>query len=105
MHNYNLLATELLAQDRMKDALRKAEQAQLIRILTGPRKRRGWQMIGASLLGSLLSLGSRLKGLRTRTTPSSPLAVEAEMDSVYQLSCHRSRCITSSPTYKACSDR
>ena len=105
MHNYNLLVIELLAQDRMKDALRQAEQAQLIRTLTGPRKRRGWRPTGALLRDGLLSLGIRLRGLRTRTTPSSPPEVEAEMDSAYQLSCRRSSCVTSSQTYKACSGR
>jgi hypothetical protein len=105
VHNYNLLAIELLAQDRMKDALRQAEQAQLIRILSGPKKRRGWRMTRAPLLEGLLSLGIRLKGLRTKTTPSRPLAVEAETDSAYQLSCRRSSCVTSSPTYKTCSGR
>jgi hypothetical protein len=105
VHNHNLLAVELPAQDRMRDALRQAEQAQLIRRLTGPRKRRVWRLTRVSLPDGLLSLGVRLRGLRTSTTPSSPVAVESEMDSGYELSCRPSSCVTSSPTYKTCSGR
>jgi hypothetical protein len=105
VHKYNLLAIELLAKDRMNDTLRQAQQAHLIRTLSGPRKRLGWRLMGASLLDGLLSLGIPLKRLRTRNTPSDPLAVEAEMESAYQLSCRRSSCAASSPTYKTCSSR
>lgn len=51
--------TQHLAEERVKDMLREAEQARLIRQAKGPRKPRGWQLLAASLLSSLLALFMR----------------------------------------------
>ena len=40
----NLFLTQLLAEERMKDALRRNEQARLIRVTKGSGKSRRWQL-------------------------------------------------------------
>jgi len=45
-----------LAEERIKDRLREAEQYRLIRAAQGPRKTRGWLTPLALMLGSLVGL-------------------------------------------------
>ena len=45
-----------LAEERIKDRLREAEQYRLIRAAQGPRKTRGWWTPVALMLGSLVGL-------------------------------------------------
>ncbi len=45
-----------LAEERIKDRLREAEQYRLIRAAKGPRKTRGWWTPVALMLGSLVGL-------------------------------------------------
>ncbi|RLF32126.1 MAG: hypothetical protein DRN08_07010 [Thermoplasmata archaeon] len=45
-----------LAEERIKDRLREAEQERLIRAAKGPRKARGWWTPLVLMLGSLVSL-------------------------------------------------
>jgi len=45
-----------LAEERIKDRLREAEQERLIRAAKGPQKTRGWWTPVALMLGSLLGL-------------------------------------------------
>ncbi len=63
MYNHNFPATERLAQVRMKDVEREARHAWLIREAKGPRKVREWRVPWTLLVGSLLALVLRLKGL------------------------------------------
>ena len=55
---FNPYLAERLAEKRMKDAMRKAEQARLIRMVEGPRKVRGWwlpvMLIPSGLLGLVI---------------------------------------------------
>ena len=53
---FNPYLAERLAGERMKDALRKAEQAQLIRAAKGPRKVRDQGLPVMLVLNSLLAL-------------------------------------------------
>jgi hypothetical protein len=53
---FNPDEVQLLARERMKDALREAEQERLIRAAKGPRKSRGWRLPVALVLSSLLAL-------------------------------------------------
>jgi hypothetical protein len=52
----NPYLTQQLREERVKDALRNAEQARLIRVARGPRKSRGWRLPVALILSSLLAL-------------------------------------------------
>ena len=47
---------ERIMEERVKDALRKAEQERLIRAAKGPRKVRGWWTSVALMLSSLVGL-------------------------------------------------
>ena len=51
---FNPYLAQWLAEERMKDMLREAEQARLIRAAQGPRKARGWWTSLALMLGALL---------------------------------------------------
>jgi len=53
---FNHYEAELVMKERVKDALRKAEQERLIRAAKGPRKVRGWRLPVALVFSSLLSL-------------------------------------------------
>jgi len=55
----NPLLDKWLAEERMKDAMRQAEQARLIRAAKGPRKVRRWGLPVAFILSSLLALFMR----------------------------------------------
>ena len=59
MTGYNLFLDQRRAEERMKDAMREAEQARLIRAAKGPRKAREWRLPAALLLSSLLALFMR----------------------------------------------
>ena len=48
--------TQRLAEERIKDRLREAEQYRLIRAAQGPQKARGWWTSLALMLGSLVGL-------------------------------------------------
>lgn len=50
----NPYLAQQLMEERVKDALRKAEQAKLIRVAKGPRRARGWWASVALMLGSLV---------------------------------------------------
>ncbi len=56
---FNPYEAQLLAKERMKDALREAEQERLIRAAKDPRKSRGWRLPVALVLSSLLALFMR----------------------------------------------
>jgi hypothetical protein len=56
---FNPYEAQLLAKERMKDALREAEQERLIWAAKGPRKSRGWRLPVALVLSSLLALFMR----------------------------------------------
>jgi len=56
---FNPFLAQQLAEERMKDAMREAEQARLIRAVQGPRKARGWRLPVALILSSLLALFMR----------------------------------------------
>ncbi len=56
---FNPYEAQLLAKERMKDALREAEQERLIRAAKGPRKSRAWRLPVALILSSLLALFMR----------------------------------------------
>ena len=58
MLGFNLFAAERLAEERMKDAMREAEQARLIRAAKGPRKS---QRLGVQL-GRLTTIWLPLPG-------------------------------------------
>ena len=47
---------ERIMEERVKDALREAEQARLSRVAKGPRKARGWWTSVALMLSSLVGL-------------------------------------------------
>lgn len=53
---FNSWTAYWLAQERMKDAMREAEQARLIRAAKGPRKERKWRLQAALILESLLAI-------------------------------------------------
>ena len=53
---FNLFLTQQMMEERMKDALREAEQKRLIRAARGPRKVRGWWTSVALMLSSLVGL-------------------------------------------------
>jgi hypothetical protein len=53
---FNLYEAQLLAKERMKDALREAEQERLIGAAKGLRKSRGWRLPVVLVLSSLLAL-------------------------------------------------
>ena len=53
---FNPFLAQEVGKERMKDALREAEQERLIRAANGPRKPRGWRPRIALMLGSLLGL-------------------------------------------------
>ena len=48
--------TQRLAEERIKDRLREAEQYRLIRAAQGPQKARGWWTPVALMLGGLVGL-------------------------------------------------
>jgi len=45
-----------LMEERVKDALREAEHARLVRAVQGPRKARGWWTPVALILGRLVGI-------------------------------------------------
>ncbi|MEA3340458.1 MAG: hypothetical protein U9R15_10880 [Chloroflexota bacterium] len=53
---FNSYLAQRLAEERIKDRLREAEQYRLIRAAQAPRKARGWWTPLASMLGSLVGL-------------------------------------------------
>ena len=53
---YNPYLAQQLREERVKDALRNAEQARLIRAAEGPRKSQGWRLPVTLILKSLLAL-------------------------------------------------
>ena len=53
---FNSYLAQRLAEERIKDRLREAEQYRLIRAAQGPRKARGWWLSVALMLGSLVGL-------------------------------------------------
>jgi hypothetical protein len=56
---YNPYLAERVGEERIKDALREAEQARLIRAAEGPSKVREWRLPAVSILSSLLVLFTR----------------------------------------------
>jgi hypothetical protein len=56
---FNSYRAQRLAEERVKDALREAEQARLIQAAKGPRESGGWRRPVASALSSLLALFMR----------------------------------------------
>jgi hypothetical protein len=50
---------QLAAEESMEDLLREVERVQLIRAAKGPRKLRGWRLLVALILSSLLALFMR----------------------------------------------
>jgi hypothetical protein len=56
---FNSYQAQRLAEERVKDALREAEQARLIQAAKGPRKVRRWRLPVALILNSLLALFMR----------------------------------------------
>ena len=53
---FNPFLAQEVGKERMKDALREAEQERLIRAANGPRKPRGWRPRIVLVLSSLLGL-------------------------------------------------
>ena len=56
---FNPYLPQRLAEERVKDALREAEQARLIQAAKGPKTLRGWRLPVALILSSLLALFMR----------------------------------------------
>jgi hypothetical protein len=56
---FNPYLPQRLAEERVKDAMREAEQARLTRSAKGPRKSRGWRLPLALILSNLLALFMR----------------------------------------------
>jgi hypothetical protein len=52
---FNVHQEQLVAEERVKDALRKAERARLVQIAKGSRQAQGWPPVGM-FLSSLLAL-------------------------------------------------
>ena len=59
---FNPFTVELLAEERIKDAMHQAEQARLIRAAKGSGKSRRWRMPMILALKSLLALFIRSQG-------------------------------------------
>jgi len=53
---FNSYLAQRLAEERIKDRLREAEQYRLIRAAQDPRKARGWWTPVALMLGTLVGL-------------------------------------------------
>jgi hypothetical protein len=53
---FNPYEAHQVVRERMKDAMREAEQGRLIRAAKGPRQVREWQLRVALILSSLLTL-------------------------------------------------
>ncbi len=58
----NVYQAELMAKERVKDALREEEHARLVQIAKGPRQVRGWRPPVGAFLSSLLALFARSQG-------------------------------------------
>ena len=58
--SFNPCGAQQMARERMKDAMREAEQDRLIRAAKGPRQVREWRLPVALILSSLLTLFMRV---------------------------------------------
>ncbi len=58
--SFNPFGAQQMARERMKDAMREAEQDRLIRAAKGPRQVREWRLPVALILSSLLTLFMRV---------------------------------------------
>ena len=56
---YEPLLAHHMAKEQMKNILREAKQAQLVRISEGPGKSQSWRLTIASAFSSLLALFAR----------------------------------------------
>ncbi|MFQ5811742.1 MAG: hypothetical protein ACE5I2_00905 [Anaerolineae bacterium] len=69
-----------LAEERMKDAMREAEQARLIRAAKGPRKELKWRLQVTLILKSLLAiLTNRRVDASRRQPPSTTSSLTRKM--------------------------
>jgi hypothetical protein len=53
---FNVYQEKLVAEERVKDALRKAERARLVQIAKGSRQVQSWRLPVGAFLSSLLAL-------------------------------------------------
>jgi len=76
---FNHYEAEQIMKERVKDALRKAEQALLIRAAKGPRESRGWWWPVTLILTSLLAIFTDRRGDEShRRSPSTAPSLTCE---------------------------